>query len=209
MIREIAYDPVFDAQQHYRLLLDAMARPGTIRVLPQPAISVPDGLTAAAALAGFALLNADVTFYADGDESVSRYLVVNTSARPVERTLADFIFADGASPAELLAGVKTGTLAYPEEGATLVAGVKAMAADPEALRDASHTGVLGVRLQGPGIAGERKFFVSGLNSRLLEALRECNLEFPLGIDLVLADADRRIVCVPRSARLRWEVIFNN
>src|SRR5215469_9229075 len=102
MIREIAYDPVFDAQEHYRLLLDAMARPGTIRVLPRVEISTPAELTSAAALVGFALLNADVSFYAAGGDAVTRYLVVNTSARPVDRTAADFVFADGVSAPGLL-----------------------------------------------------------------------------------------------------------
>lgn len=196
MIREIAYDPVFDAQEHYRSLLDAMARPGKIRVLPQMPISVPEGFTAASALVGFALLNADTSFYADGDETITRYLVVNTSARPVDRALADFVFADGMSPASLLTGMKTGTLPYPEEGATLILGVKVLATEPEGSGDA-----LAIRLQGPGVDGERKLFVGGLNGGLLDALRECNMEFPLGIDLVLTDPGHRIACIPRSSRV--------
>ena len=50
MQRETAYDQVFDAQEHYRLLLDAMARPGTIYVLPRMSMTTPPGLTGAAAL---------------------------------------------------------------------------------------------------------------------------------------------------------------
>lgn len=217
MHREIAYDPVFDAQEHYRLLLDAMARPGTIRVLPRMPISVPEGLTTAAALIGFALLNADVSFNADGGETVTRYLVVNTSARPVDRALADFVFADGMSPASLLTGMKTGTLPYPEDGATLILQVKALAATAEGLTAEGLTAEgltaegltaegltdpLAIRLQGPGVNGERKLFVSGLNSGLLDALRECNMEFPLGIDLVMTDPGHRIACIPRSSRAK-------
>ena len=48
MQRETTYDPVFDAQEHYRLLLDAMARPGKINTLPrlilsQGAVVIKDG----------------------------------------------------------------------------------------------------------------------------------------------------------------------
>lgn len=216
MYREIGYDAVFDAQEHYRLLLDAMARPGTINVLPRVPIAPPEGLTGAAALVGFALLNADVSFYVEGPATATRgdaatatrYLVVNTSARPVARTAADFVFAEGGSPAALLTGMKTGTLPYPEEGATLVAGVKALATEAQGLAQQMRD-TLALRLQGPGIRGERRLFVSGLNAALLEALRECNMEFPLGIDLVLVDPDYRMVCIPRSSRIRWETISYN
>lgn len=204
MIREMAYDPVFDAQEHYRLLLDAMARPGKIRELPRLQMSAPEGLTSAAALVGFALLNADVSFYADAGETVSRYLVVNTSARPAERVSADFVFADGMAHASLLNGMKTGTLSYPEEGATLILCVKALTNEEEGSGDPSV-----ICIQGPGVYGEKKLFVGGLNSGLLDGLRQCNMEFPLGIDLVLTDAGHRIACIPRSSRMRWETGSDN
>src|ERR1700761_5822731 len=103
MQRETVYDPVFDAQEHYRLLLDAMARPATIQVLPRMAIHTPPGLTGAAALVGFGLLNSDVSFYVDGDDAaaISKYLVVNTLATPTTIGQADFVFASGNADAGL------------------------------------------------------------------------------------------------------------
>jgi alpha-D-ribose 1-methylphosphonate 5-triphosphate synthase subunit PhnH len=214
MQRETVYDPVFDAQEHYRLLLDAMARPGTINVLPRIPLTPPAGLPAAAALLGFALLNADVAFYAEGKDAatMTRYLTVNTSARSAPKDEADFIFASGGSPASLIAGLKTGTLSYPEEGATLVATVDAMAGEAQGLGtatpEARTVGVpaLALTLKGPGVAGSKTFFVAGLSVQLLEALLVCNSEFPLGIDLILADPADRIACIPRSSKVQFEMI---
>jgi alpha-D-ribose 1-methylphosphonate 5-triphosphate synthase subunit PhnH len=214
MQRETAYDPVFDAQEHYRLLLDAMARPGTINVLPRLPLTPPQGLPAASALVGFALLNSDVTFYAaSGDaETITNYLAVNTSASPVSKEEADFVFAAGSSTAALITDMKTGTLPYPEEGATLILAVEALAGEAKGLGSpAKENGqpaipALALSLKGPGVKGSKTIFVAGLGLGLMEALQQCNAEFPLGIDLILADPGDRIACIPRSSKLGWEII---
>ena len=164
----------------------------------------PPGLTGAAALVGFALLNADVSFYADGEDAevVTRYLVVNTAARPESPDKADFVFAAGTASEALLADMKKGTLPYPDEGATLVASVEALASEPQALAGKRY---LALTLEGPGIAGKRTFFVTGLSSELVAGLRQCNQEFPLGVDLILTDPGHRIVCIPRSSRVEWSM----
>jgi alpha-D-ribose 1-methylphosphonate 5-triphosphate synthase subunit PhnH len=204
MQRETIYDQVFDAQEHYRLLLDAMARPGTINVLPTMSLSAPPALTGAAALLGFGLLNADVSFYADGEtaDTVTRYLVVNTAARPESVDKADFVFAAGTASAALVTGMKRGILPYPDEGATLIVSVEAMASEAEALGGKPH---LTLTLEGPGIRGKRSFFVQGLRSEIITGLQQSNLEFPLGIDLILTDPGHRIACIPRSSRVDWSI----
>lgn len=235
MQRETIYDPVFDAQEHYRLLLDSMARPGKINLLPRMQLSVPAAspetaghaistatasqsgpaiLTEAAALVGFALLNADVSFHVDGAgaDQATRYLLVNTSARPAEAEEADFVFASGQASAMLVESMKKGSLPYPEEGATLVANVGALATEaqglglkPAAAGQPQSNDRLAITLKGPGVAGEKTFFVRGLNAAVLTALQQSNSEFPLGIDLILADGDGRLACIPRSSQIRWEI----
>jgi alpha-D-ribose 1-methylphosphonate 5-triphosphate synthase subunit PhnH len=195
MQREIQYDEIFDAQEHYRLLLDSMARPGKINVMPRLELTTPQGIHAAGALVGFALLNSDVSFYVDGPsaEDVSLYLLVNTSARPAEAEEADYIYLDGTAAAEILYRLKTGTLPYPENSATVIAAVEELGGE---------TGLV-LTLSGPGVDGERKLSVTGLDVALLEALVTINAEFPLGIDVVLTDPTGRIACIPRSSRVRW------
>ena len=195
MQREIQYDEIFDAQAHYRLLLDSMARPGKINVMPSLELTTPQGIHAAGALVGFALLNSDVSFYVDGPsaEDVSLYLLVNTSARPAEAETADYVYLNGTADADILYRLKTGTLPYPESSATVIAAVEELGGE---------TGLV-LTLSGPGVDGERQLSVAGLNTALLEALVTINAEFPLGIDLMLTDPTGRIACIPRSNRVRW------
>jgi len=209
MHRETIYDPVFDSQQHFRLLLDAMARPGKIVTLPQMPLAPPPGLSRTAALTGFALLDADASFCVqDGDAAVVRYLEGNTSSRPEDVGNADFVFAGGLMSPGFVGAMKKGSLSYPDEGATLVLDVERLAQDAERLvqdveRSAYEGAGLAVTVSGPGVAGKRTFFAGGLNSSLLEALQECNAEFPLGIDLILAGASWCVACIPRSSRVSW------
>jgi alpha-D-ribose 1-methylphosphonate 5-triphosphate synthase subunit PhnH len=195
MQREIQYDEIFDAQAHYRLLLDSMARPGKINIMPSLELTTPQGIHAAGALVGFALLNSDVSFYVDGPsaEDVSLYLLVNTSARPAEAEAADYVYLNGTAAAEILYRLKTGTLPYPESSATVIAAVEELGGE---------TGLV-LTLSGPGVDGERQLSVAGLDTALLEALVTINAEFPLGLDLVFTDPTGRIACIPRSSRVRW------
>ena len=195
MQREIQYDEIFDAQAHYRLLLDSMARPGKINVMPQLELTTPRGIHAAGALVGFALLNSDVSFYVDGPaaEDVSLYLLVNSSAKPAEIEEADFVFLHGTAATDNLYRLKTGSLPYPENSATVIVAVEELGGE---------TGLV-LTLSGPGVDGERRLAVAGMDTALLEALVTINAEFPLGIDLILTDPTGRIACIPRSSRVRW------
>ncbi|TDX00833.1 alpha-D-ribose 1-methylphosphonate 5-triphosphate synthase subunit PhnH [Dinghuibacter silviterrae] len=217
------YDSVFDAQEHFRILLDCMARPGTVRVLPIAGLHPPEGLHPAAALVGFALLNADVSFFAS--PLWQDYLRENTDAVASDAPDADFLFVGGAllvdgEAAALIAQARTGTLTYPEGGATVVVCVERVAvsvgaaAAPAAAphpaastipaADAAPTAALVLSLTGPGIERVNELSVLGLTAEFLETLREQNREFPLGIDLILADAGGRIAAIPRSTKVQWD-----
>jgi alpha-D-ribose 1-methylphosphonate 5-triphosphate synthase subunit PhnH len=212
MQREIQYDTVFDAQEHYRLLLDAMARPGEIRVLPAEDLTPPPGIHGAAALVGFALLNTDASFCTVGDEEVSRYLAVHTSAPVAVPEEADFIFIGSGADADdipgLIAQAKRGTLPYPEEGATLVLSVEELSAGQPAgaaLPEGQPAGSadLTLALEGPGVKTINYLHIKGVHTDVLSAWRAQNEEFPLGIDLILADRQGRIAAVPRSSKVTW------
>jgi alpha-D-ribose 1-methylphosphonate 5-triphosphate synthase subunit PhnH len=196
MQKELLYDSVFDAQEHYRLLLDCMARPGELRTLTAPDIHPPEGIHAGAALVGFALLNADASFHAAGTgaDAVASYLRENTDAVVTDVPEADFIFMEGgtADAAALIARARVGTLPYPEQGATIVISVTDLG-----------RGECTIVLRGPGIASENTLHISGLHIDILEAVQQQNEEFPLGIDLILADLQGKIAAIPRSSRVRW------
>ncbi|MGJ3242416.1 MAG: phosphonate C-P lyase system protein PhnH [Opitutales bacterium] len=191
-LREIDYDVVHDAQNHFRAILDAMARPGEIRVLEPVSIDPPPGLPSASALVALALINRDVAFHLGfEDEAVEAYLKLNTGSPPAALEEADFIFAPGDAHPAVVESAKEGILTYPETAATLVFHVGGLGdlAGPDAAR---------WRLTGPGIPESRELVVAGLNPALVAALQEKNDEFPLGADAILTHSD------PVSGR--WSVV---
>jgi alpha-D-ribose 1-methylphosphonate 5-triphosphate synthase subunit PhnH len=192
MIRELTYDPVFDAQMHFRLLMDSMARPGKRNTLNSVTIAPPASLNPASALTGLALLNADVTYFAaQNADEITDYFVTNTASRPASIDEADFVFLPGNHDAEFLQEAKIGTLSYPETNAFVVI-------DVEIISDEPITDALPITLVGPGVKGQITVFIRGLNPDLLLAIREKNAEYPLGLDTILTDRNDQILCIPRS-----------
>ena len=193
MQTEINYDIVFDAQQHFRLLLDSMSRPGKINSFPVIDILPPEGLSQAAALVGFALLNSDVTCFIAGDKvnDVSGYFLVNTGTQHAEISMADYIFLPENYYADDLSEARIGVPTYPEDSATLVALAGHVDEHP-------FEGSWQITLKGPGVNGESIVYVSGINPLLLDFIKEQNSEYPLGLDLIIADRGNQILCIPRS-----------
>ena len=150
MRREISFNEVHDAQRYYRLLMDSMARPGKINTFYELDVVPPLGLNKASALIAFSLLNADVFFHYTGpnQDVINNYLLLNTSSSPVDPQYADFLFMDGTGDANKLFELKTGTLSYPEDGATVIIGVKSVALF-------SSEGSIKLTLQGPGVDGNQ------------------------------------------------------
>ena len=198
MQTELNYDTVFDAQQHFRLLLDSMSRPGKINTFPATDILPPDGLNQAQALTGFALLNADVTYFIAGDNSddIAAYLLVNTSSKLAEISVADYIFLPEGYGTDGLEEARIGIPTYPEDSATLIAAAALISENP-------HEGSFSIILKGPGVDGEAEVFVSGISAELLGFVKEQNAEYPLGMDVIITDRDNHILCIPRSNKFAY------
>jgi alpha-D-ribose 1-methylphosphonate 5-triphosphate synthase subunit PhnH len=193
MTREVNYDEVFDAQEQFRIILESMSRPGKLGLMPDMDVQPPAGLNKASALIAFALLNTDVTFFATGDnrEEIEAYIALNTAANPVKAEEADFIFINGFHDNSIIAEAKVGNLSYPEESATFVIDVDTISA--ESLNDSTL-----LTLKGPGIKGQTHVYIKGIATGVLEAVKEQNLEFPLGVDLIITDKHHNLLCIPRS-----------
>jgi len=198
MQTELNYDTVFDAQQHFRLLLDGMSRPGKINTFPEMDILPPDGLNQASALTGFALLNPDVTYYIAGDNSddIASYLLVNTASRQAEISIADYVFLPEEYGPDGLQEARTGTPVYPEDSATFIASA-------EQITKQLSENSLAITLKGPGVKGEAEVFVRGISTELLDFVKEKNSEYPLGIDLIITDRHNNILCIPRSNKFTY------
>lgn len=198
METELNYDIVFDAQQHFRLLLDSMSRPGKINTFAPLEILPPDGLNQAAALTGFALLNPDVTYFIAGHNSndIATYLLINTSAQQAVAEEADYIFLPESHDAAGIEFIRTGTPTYPEDSATIIAAAAALSQNP-------FEGAIKLTLKGPGVNGEAEVFVSGISEQLLAFVKEQNSEYPLGTDLIITGRDNHILCIPRSNKFSY------
>jgi len=200
MTRETTYNDIYDAQRHFRVLLDAMARPGRINLLPSVEVSPPAPLTRGAAWIALALLNSDVHFHVGAaDEAASAYLQANTGSRPSAASGADFLFLNGTGSAAALREAPLGLPAYPEGGATAVAMVGG-------LGRSSAQGGLALTLTGPGIEHQEQVCISGLSAEFLEIRQDRNAEFPLGLDFMFVTGDGHVLCLPRTTRVAWTVL---
>jgi alpha-D-ribose 1-methylphosphonate 5-triphosphate synthase subunit PhnH len=195
---EPAFDKVFDTQRIYRLMLDAMARPGKILALPRLDIYPPSGLSGYASGLAFTLLDGETSFAVlPGNSPWQDYLAVNTGARPVSPADAEFVLLAGGEYAPQIAGVSRGSLLAPERGATLFVMVDALSANGGGVR---------LTLTGPGIEKRREVAVDGLNLANLDNILTLNQEYPLGVDTFFTDRQGCLMALPRSSAVGWEVI---
>jgi alpha-D-ribose 1-methylphosphonate 5-triphosphate synthase subunit PhnH len=192
------FDIVVDSQRTFRVLLEAMARPGTLMRVPEADPRCPEPTHAPLAAVLLTLIDHEVSFAvvpAVGDglvaDRLTRYLTEMTGSRAVAPEAADYVLALGALPPGIILGLKRGIPAYPDESATLLVAVPS-------LIDAH--GPL-VALAGPGVRMGRTARLDGLTAGDLAELAIANAEAPLGIDVILADAAGSLLCLPRSTRL--------
>ena len=196
------YDRVFDAQKHYRTLLECTARPGTIGQLDDALLDVPSQLNRATALVALTLLSADSTFHlVSGEPGADEFLRRETLAQSAAAEKADFLLVQDASRIGEIERARVGVLAYPEQGATLILQVAALSPAP-------MKGALRLALTGPGIETEAVDYVLGAPENLFEILGKHNAEFPLGVDTYLTcdslSAGPCVLALPRATRIAWE-----
>jgi alpha-D-ribose 1-methylphosphonate 5-triphosphate synthase subunit PhnH len=190
-----AFEPVRDAQRTFRVLLDAMARPGTVTRLPVAASDAPVNPWLAAALV--TLLDHEVSLalepFERGD-SLELFVRQRTAVGSATADAADFVVAawdhlDSQLPARL----RQGSLAYPNDSATLVILVPTL--------DQAAPAGLELALAGPGVPAGHTVRIGGLSAELFEA-RDDAAEYPCGIDMMLIDPDGRVAALPRSTAIR-------
>lgn len=196
---EASFDKVFDTQRIYRLILDAMARPGTVNSLSAFKLQPPSGLNPAAAAVALTLFDSETCFSVlPSDQAIIDYLMLNSGAAVCPVHAAEFILVSGREEVPEINEVCCGTLISPEKGATLIMMV-----------DSLMTTVHGSKLvlRGPGIKDSSCLNISGLDKENIRAISEMNQEYPLGVDVIYVDHAGNVACVPRSSALQWEGLF--
>ena len=176
--------PVFDAQATFRLLMTAMAQPGSRHVVAA-GVSAPDGLGPARTALVLTLVDADAPVWLTAPTPrLAAWLAFHTGARLVADA-ADAAFALVDSGAALPAGLSRGTQDYPDRSATLVIEVRGFGEGER------------FRLTGPGIDVSCNLAVAGLPAGFVDFRAANRAQFPRGLDVVLT-AGRDLVALPRS-----------
>lgn len=169
-------------QQLFRNLLDAYSYPGRIQTCPvqaEPSLALLS-----------ALLDGQTTL-SDPQDLLPESIWPKLEALRVPYELAAFILLDGSRAPEMVPNL--GTLEAPEHGATLLLRV-------ESLHEGS-AGALRLQLRGPGIRQPIAIGVDGLHVDWIIARNDWVGSFPLGVELVLCDA-QRFVALPRTTHIK-------
>ncbi|WP_449241533.1 phosphonate C-P lyase system protein PhnH [Desulfoscipio gibsoniae] len=196
VVFESGFDRVFDTQRIYRLMLDAVARPGKIMLLARPELYPPAEINPYAAGVAFTLLDSETSFALLPDNEASRqYICLNSGSRAEELSRAQFIILDGRGDFPELAGLCRGDLLFPERGATLIVMVDAIGEQGDGLR---------LTLRGPGVDGIHRLVLKGLCPANMHRVQKLNREFPLGVDLILTDQNGALAALPRSCAVDIE-----
>ncbi len=168
-----------DSAVAFRAIMEAMARPGTLRTV---AAAAPDGLSPAAAAVLLVLADPTTPVWTS---SAQDWLVFHTGA-PVARTRAEAAFAVGTwDDLAPLAGWAIGTPDYPDRSTTLIVEVPTLEGP-------------GARLTGPGIASEARLPLPDPPALAANAAL-----YPLGVDLILT-CGARLAALPRSTHIHLE-----
>jgi alpha-D-ribose 1-methylphosphonate 5-triphosphate synthase subunit PhnH len=179
-------DPVLDSQRAFRGVLDAIAHPGRVVLLPP--LAAPGPLGAAAASVCLTLLDFDTPLWLDPGAArtdVVDYLRFHCGV-PLVQSAAAARFALIADVAHLppLEAFDAGTDERPDLSATLVLQVDGL----QSRR--------GRRLCGPGIDGEVRLEVLGAPA-FWELAHANEARFPRGVDFILCTGDC-LAALPRT-----------
>lgn len=186
------------AQRVFRVLMDTMARPGTVATLDRSP-RWPSAL-----LPLLCLADVETSFHLVCADDVVRGAVAQaTGARLAPLAVADFVVALGPMDAGVVGTLNIGTANAPERGARVVLACDSLR-EADDVGDGSDDAVC-LRLSGPGIKGaSTQLVVGGTDAAVFAAIAKANAAFPAGIDVFCVTPEGRVAAVPRSCRLSIE-----
>lgn len=184
-------DKVLSAQSTFRSVMDAMARPGTVKRI-HAAAGTPGTMMRGTAAIALTLFDHDTPVWLDRTMSatsdVAKWLKFHTSAPVVADTRAcSFALIGDAQALPPFDRFALGSNEYPDRSTTLIVQVGSLTSGPA------------YRLTGPGIDGET-VLQAAVHQELFERLAVNATLFPRGIDVVLVHEDS-VVAIPRTTRL--------
>jgi len=181
--------PVLASQAAFRALMDAVARPGTVKPLP-PAAAAPSPLSATAAAIALTVLDYETPVWLDAplaqSPQVADWIRLHAGARVTsDPQQAAFAFITDPVHAPAFDGFSLGTPEYPDRSATLVLQVESFGRGQRLL------------LAGPGIANVQSFAAQPLPPDFQNRIAANRALFPRGVDVILVSPDA-VAALPRS-----------
>jgi alpha-D-ribose 1-methylphosphonate 5-triphosphate synthase subunit PhnH len=174
-------DPVADAQHCFRAVLEAMARPGTIREAGCP--TAPPPLCPAAAAVLLTLIDPETPLWLDpAFEGARGWAAFHCGAEFVAPDAAAFLLTTELPG---LSTLRQGSDEAPEESATVILQLRRLGAGAS------------FRLSGPGLAHAAVFAAGGLPAGFAELWAANRAAFPRGVDLILC-AGGQLAALPRT-----------
>lgn len=186
-------DPVFAAQSAFRAIMDACARPGTLRPIAA-ADGAPAPMSGEAASVALTLFDHDTPVWLDEALSnapeVAAWLRFRAGA-PIAAAPGKAVFALIADPQRMppFEAFDPGTGDYPDRSTTLVIQVAAFGRGET------------LALTGPGIRDDAAFAAEPLPADIADRIAANRALFPRGVDLLLV-APGQVAAIPRSVRLK-------
>jgi len=184
-------DSVSSAQSTFRVVMEAMARPGSVQRVTA-SVGIPASMMRGTAAIALTLFDHDTPIWLDPTLSettdVAKWLKFFSGA-PVTVDVAKCSFAVVCDLTGLpdLDRFALGSSEYPDRSTTLIVQVDNLTQGVE------------YALRGPGINGTAMLRSSAGLRILFEQLAMNAALFPRGIDVVLV-ADDRVVAIPRTTR---------
>lgn len=181
-------DPVHDAQQAYRAVLDAFARPGQRVGVGRPVAGLPLGAAMAYLLLTLADDDTGVWWQQEAD-ACAPWLRFHTGARlaaaPHE---ASFVALTDPRRMPALEEFAQGTAAAPERSATLLIEVPSLDDGPA------------LHWHGPGIRSSQTVRIDGLAPAFWSQWQANRAAFPQGVDIVFT-CGASAIGLPRTTRV--------
>jgi alpha-D-ribose 1-methylphosphonate 5-triphosphate synthase subunit PhnH len=201
------FDPVRDTQKNFRVLLEALSRPGQLYELPRVGFVFGSAQNRSSTLHQLqplgavlaTLLDHEVTFCLLGQEDAVRDFSTQitdlTSSHSAGREHANYVVSLQAPDASLISQLNPGNLLYPDISTTLICLVPDLASRaPD-----RHNGTL-LALEGPGVAERQAVWVADIDATFFHALSTVNARYPLGIDVIWITPSGRVAGLPRSTQ---------
>jgi len=185
-------DKVLSAQTTFRSVMDAMARPGTVRRVTA-SVGTPSCLMCGTAAIALTLFDHDTPIWLDAmmaeTSDVAKWLKFHSGAPVVgDSSVCSFALVGRGKAMPALDRFAFGSNEYPDRSTTVILQVDSLSEGPA------------YELRGPGIDGTATLRAVIEPVDLFERLAVNVAAFPQGIDVVLVHDDA-IVAIPRTTRL--------